>query len=219
MHPQPKDSSLLHRHGLAWRTARALALVGLCAWAGSACSHHDAPGGDAGAAAAAPTPPAGNSAGAPAQPGDAAAQAAAGQPPTGVAANPGTAGPSAGTAGSAGGGAGAAAAPAGFRLGGDAVRGRQVYAANCATCHGDRGDGRGEAAGALDPKPTNFTNAAVMHARSDWDLYHIIRDGGPAGGLSAGMVGYGPMLTDGDLRSVAAFVRTFAGPAAAAPPS
>jgi mono/diheme cytochrome c family protein len=211
MHPQPKDASLLHRHGLAWRTARALALVGLCAWAGSACSHRDAPGGDGGAGAA----PTANSAGAPAQAGDAAAQAAAGNS---VAANPGTGGPSAGSAGGAG-AATPAAMPAGFRLGGDAVRGRQVYAANCATCHGDRGDGRGEAAGALDPKPTNFTNAAVMHARSDWDLYHIIRDGGPAGGLSAGMVGYGPMLTDGDLRSVAAFVRTFAGPGAAAPPS
>jgi high-affinity iron transporter len=101
-------------------------------------------------------------------------------------------------------------APPGFKLGGNAARGRQFYAVNCAACHGPAGDGRGEMAVALLPKPTDFTNAALMAKRSDWDLYRIIRDGGQAAGLSPTMAGFKPMLADGDLRSVAAFVRTLA---------
>lgn len=97
--------------------------------------------------------------------------------------------------------------PPGFRLGGDPARGRQLYANNCAACHGPAGDGRGEMAVALVPKPTDLTNAARMAKRSDWDLYRIIRDGGQVAGLSPSMAGYKPLLSDADLRSVAAFVR------------
>lgn len=104
-------------------------------------------------------------------------------------------------------GAASPAPPPGFRLGGDAMRGRQLYAANCAACHGPAGDGRGEMAVALVPKPTDLTNAAHMAKRSDWDLYRIIRDGGQVVGLSPSMAGYQPLLSDADLRSVAAFVR------------
>jgi high-affinity iron transporter len=97
--------------------------------------------------------------------------------------------------------------PPGFRLGGDPARGRRLYANNCAACHGPAGDGRGEMAVALVPKPTDLTNAARMAKRSDWDLYRIIRDGGQVAGLSPSMAGYKPLLSDADLRSVAAFVR------------
>jgi cytochrome c oxidase cbb3-type subunit 2/cytochrome c oxidase cbb3-type subunit I/II len=34
--------------------------------------------------------------------------------------------------------------------------GKSLFAANCASCHGDRGAGNGPAAGALAPPPTNF---------------------------------------------------------------
>jgi high-affinity iron transporter len=106
--------------------------------------------------------------------------------------------------------AAAAAPPPGFKLGGDPARGRQVYATNCAACHGAAGDGRGEMAVALVPKPTDLTNAARMAKRSDWDLYRIIRDGGQVAGLSPSMAGFQPLLSDADLRSVTAFVRSLA---------
>ena len=102
------------------------------------------------------------------------------------------------------------AAPRGFKLGGDAAKGRQVYASACALCHGDAGDGRGEAAGVLSPRPADLTDAARLGKLSDWDLYRLIRDGGPAIGLSVGMQPFKLVLPDADLRNVAAFVRTLA---------
>jgi mono/diheme cytochrome c family protein len=99
-------------------------------------------------------------------------------------------------------------APKGWKLGGDAAKGRQVYASSCALCHGDAGDGRGEAAGALNPRPSNLTDAASVGKLSDWDLYRVIRDGGPALGLAATMQGFKPLLPDPEMRDVAAFVRS-----------
>ena len=39
---------------------------------------------------------------------------------------------------------------------GDAVKGGQFYNANCATCHGVKGDGKGPRAYFINPKPRNF---------------------------------------------------------------
>jgi mono/diheme cytochrome c family protein len=39
------------------------------------------------------------------------------------------------------------------------AKGNKLYAQNCATCHGAEGLGNGPAAGALNPKPRNFTVA------------------------------------------------------------
>ena len=36
-------------------------------------------------------------------------------------------------------------------------RGRATYQASCAVCHGDRGNGKGPAASALTPRPTDLT--------------------------------------------------------------
>jgi mono/diheme cytochrome c family protein len=45
------------------------------------------------------------------------------------------------------------------------VRGRTLYEARCAGCHGERGDGQGPAAERLRPHPTDFTRA-VYKVRS-----------------------------------------------------
>ena len=44
-------------------------------------------------------------------------------------------------------------------LKGDAVAGKKFYDANCATCHGTKGDGQGPRAYFINPKPRIFTNA------------------------------------------------------------
>ena len=43
-------------------------------------------------------------------------------------------------------------------------RGRTVYTAQCASCHGQQGKGDGSAARFLDPKPRDFTAAEWEHA-------------------------------------------------------
>ncbi|HLB08945.1 MAG TPA: hypothetical protein VK617_05400, partial [Gemmatimonadaceae bacterium] len=45
------------------------------------------------------------------------------------------------------------------RVGRPAV-GKEEYTRYCAGCHGDRGDGQGENAQWIDPKPRDFTQAA-----------------------------------------------------------
>jgi high-affinity iron transporter len=53
-------------------------------------------------------------------------------------------------------------------------RGAAVYATNCATCHGVTGHGDGVAAKSLDPKPTDFHDAARMANRSLYGIYSTV---------------------------------------------
>lgn len=42
------------------------------------------------------------------------------------------------------------------------VKGKQIYAAKCAACHGDKGDGKGPAAAGLNVKPGDFTDRKMV---------------------------------------------------------
>jgi mono/diheme cytochrome c family protein len=62
-------------------------------------------------------------------------------------------------------------------LKGDLKRGGAFYLANCATCHGARGDGAGPRAYFINPKPRNFTAAASRQRLSRAALYAGISEG------------------------------------------
>lgn len=100
--------------------------------------------------------------------------------------------------------------PSGFKLNGDAERGRPVYLKSCATCHGPTGDGRGKLSASLKVKPADFTAPGALAGRSDWELYVVTRDGGKALGLSTAMFGWGKLLSDQEIRDAAAYVRSLA---------
>jgi hypothetical protein len=57
--------------------------------------------------------------------------------------------------------------------------GRQVYYRNCFFCHGDNLSGNGMFAHALDPIPTNFTDAGTIAMLRDTFLFWRISKGGP----------------------------------------
>lgn len=110
------------------------------------------------------------------------------------------------------------AADARFELKGDAARGAETFKTLCASCHGEAGKGDGPAAAALTPKPADFSDAKRAAAATDEYIYKMVRDGGAANGKSPLMVAWGPVLNDDQkVRDVAAFVRSFSKPAAAAP--
>lgn len=93
-----------------------------------------------------------------------------------------------------------------FQGNADAVTaGKQVFTANCETCHGADAKGDGPAGASLNPKPANLqytvkeTDAAYMH----W----VITEGGAAAGLSSAMPSFKGVLSDDDIWRVVTYLR------------
>ncbi len=58
-----------------------------------------------------------------------------------------------------------------------ARRGRIIYQANCATCHGDQGLGEGPSAAGLEVPPVQFADAAVARQASLVQWFQVAKDG------------------------------------------
>ena len=100
-------------------------------------------------------------------------------------------------------------------LKGDPKRGGAFYLANCATCHGARGDGAGPRAYFINPKPRNFIEPASRATFNRVALYAAISEGR----LGAEMPAWKHVATPQQMADVAEYVfQTFirATPAAAA---
>lgn len=93
---------------------------------------------------------------------------------------------------------------------GDATAGKAKFEMYCGSCHGNTGAGDGPASSALNPKPRNFQDAAVMSKKTDEELKKVIAEGGPAAGLSASMPAWKAALNDQDILNVIAYIRTLA---------
>ena len=97
------------------------------------------------------------------------------------------------------------------KLTGNAKRGKALYVRYCVFCHGPEGDGRGESAPYLDPKPRDFTKA-MFKCRStpsgslplDSDLYDTISRGIHA----SGMPSWKPLLRQ-ERVDLVAYIKTF----------
>ena len=89
---------------------------------------------------------------------------------------------------------------------GVAERAEANYAAQCASCHGAAGDGRGPVGGALSPAPTNFTAAPIPAHRA----YEAIRGGGMAVGMAATMPAFESAFSAEEIHDLVAYVRAFA---------
>jgi mono/diheme cytochrome c family protein len=56
------------------------------------------------------------------------------------------------------------------------ARGKKLYGYDCAMCHGKSGDGKGDIASDM-KNIQDFTKPEALKARSDGDLFYIIRNG------------------------------------------
>jgi mono/diheme cytochrome c family protein len=57
------------------------------------------------------------------------------------------------------------------------ARGQELFAAHCALCHGERGDGRGLRASGFPKAPANFTDPAWQRTATPRRVFHAIREG------------------------------------------
>jgi cytochrome c553 len=96
-----------------------------------------------------------------------------------------------------------------FVLGGDASKGEAKFKQLCISCHGEKGNGQGAAAAAMNPKPGNFTDPANSERLTDEWIYKMVKNGGAANGKSPMMVAWGGVLKDNEVRDVAAYVTKF----------
>lgn len=93
-------------------------------------------------------------------------------------------------------------------LPGDPILGRDLYAKDCAACHGGAGTGDGPAAAGLHPRPRDHTDAWHLDLRSDRELHRVIQDGGPAAQRSVFMPAFGESLDPLDAWALVAHMRT-----------
>lgn len=101
-------------------------------------------------------------------------------------------------------------------LKGDAVAGRKFYEANCATCHGAKGDGQGPRAYFIQPKPANFLTPESREEFNRPNLVQRIADGSPGSEMPA----WSKVLSQQEIANVAEYVFTaFIRPASAELPA
>jgi len=93
-----------------------------------------------------------------------------------------------------------AAMPKGLK--GNPGRGGKFYQANCATCHGERGDGQGRRAYFIRPKPRNFLEAPAKAAYNRPFLFAAIT----TGKLGTEMPAWSKVLSDQQIADVAEYV-------------
>ncbi len=93
--------------------------------------------------------------------------------------------------------------------GGPAIDINEKYATLCSGCHGAQGMGDGPAGLALNPKPRNLADKAWQASVDDARISIVIKNGGPAIGLSPMMAPWGSVLSDAELTLMVGKVRSF----------
>lgn len=102
-------------------------------------------------------------------------------------------------------------APPAESLRGDAAKAKDNFDRYCKTCHGPEGKGDGVLAPYLDPKPKDLSDGERMGKLSDEEIYKVIKEGGPAIGLSSKMAAWGQVLSDQEVKDLVALIRSFPG--------
>jgi mono/diheme cytochrome c family protein len=84
-------------------------------------------------------------------------------------------------------------------------QGKQLYQANCASCHGDTGKGDGPAVAGLANPPQDLTNQQFVSTKSETDFFNAITQG-----ASPDMPAFGDKISESDRWALAAYLRTLA---------
>ena len=86
---------------------------------------------------------------------------------------------------------------------------REKYATFCANCHGEKGAGDGVGGAPLNVKPRNFRDPTWQQKTTDERIFSVVKNGGPAVGLSGEMAAFGAMFSDEEIKLLIAEIRKF----------
>tara|TARA_B100000315_G_scaffold197387_1_gene188730 strand:- start:171 stop:593 length:423 start_codon:yes stop_codon:yes gene_type:complete len=86
--------------------------------------------------------------------------------------------------------------------------GQGNFMSNCTPCHGFEGKGDGMLAEDLGVKPRNLSDTEFMSAKSDDDLFKVIKEGGASVGLTENMIPFNEQMSDEEIKNVIAYLRS-----------
>jgi mono/diheme cytochrome c family protein len=81
---------------------------------------------------------------------------------------------------------------------------KKMYGYDCAICHGEKGDGKGEIAADQKPPLKDWTDPAALKDMTDGELFYVIKNG------KGNMTGEGDRLKTDDTWNMVIYVRSFA---------
>ncbi len=92
------------------------------------------------------------------------------------------------------------------------AKAKELYAIDCAMCHGDNGNGKTDLATSMAITPADFSDIKMMNAIPDGEMFNIIRVG------KGKMPGEDPARAkDAEVWNLVTYVRSFSNPAVAVP--
>jgi len=80
------------------------------------------------------------------------------------------------------------------------------YRTYCVQCHGLKGDGKGINVPDMSTQPRNHTDAKEMSARTDDELFKVIKEGGQAINKSVQMPPWEDVLSDGEINDLVKYL-------------
>ncbi len=92
-------------------------------------------------------------------------------------------------------------------------RGAKLYSTQCAMCHGEKGDGKGEMVEEMKIHPPDFTKAATLQGRTDGELFAIINHGKPSAEGTDVMPSQAKRLSERHVWDLVNYLRSLAGKA------
>jgi len=89
----------------------------------------------------------------------------------------------------------------------EADHGEQLYQTYCTQCHGVNANGKGINASHMSVQPRDHTDTKEMSARTDDELFKVIKHGGKSINKSILMPVWGGNLNDDDIHALVAHLR------------